>query len=396
MKMVRRGGWIIVLLLAGGYAFGSPAGSPRAFLPASWYENPPTIFPVFLQSPNNNGKSVTAKENSEAVSDDRVEAIQTAIQDVHSPSLQALARALGLSSAQIGQKAFEDSEIGMRPISVINGNVVPEVAVKWKPPPPPRSVRVESEPALYLLSWDGKSWLASFLTPALDALTVRVLPATEEATPLFAVVLYRGMTAVPYPVIFWFRDHHASVAWDSRAPNSLYSGYDYGSIQFEKNKNMNVPVMIATGLADPGLLVFPPSSEHDGRGFRVAAAYVWRGNAYSPIRSEFTHNRDYTLYRFIAALHLHEYKTAYSFIDPKQFLKTNKPSLKLFREKILKDWPEFIDDQIFQVPSKPESKPGSHIFLLKLKHKKKYVYYPTFTSGPKYLLTGLKRIKTSE
>lgn len=391
VKATRRGELFFVFLLAIGNAFGLPAVGSRPTLSARRYLRSSMVFPVSSPSLVGGAYSAAGKAAGMAGSDERVEAIQSAIGGVHTPNLQALAKALGLRSEQIGVKAFEDSEIGLEPIRIIKGSSVPAAVAKWRPSPPGQNAQMEAESNLYLLCWDGRTWQASYLTPAINALTVQVLPVTENATPLIAVVLFRGMTAVPYPVIFRFRDFHASVAWDSRAPTSLYSGYDYGSIRFEEAQNADVPVMIAAGVADPGLLVFPSSSEQSGRGFQVATAYAWQNNAYVPIQTGFTHNRDYTLYRFISALHLHEYKTAYSLIAPKQFLGTDKPSLKLFRARVMKTWPEFTDDQIFEVPSGPEIKRGSHVFTLKLKDGKMYVYHPSFTSGPKYLLTGLKR-----
>jgi len=323
-----------------------------------------------------------------------LEAIEAAVERLRTPSLQTLAGSLGLSSAQIGQRAFEDSTLGMETLSGLGG--LSEVAVKWRPVDPGRDAQLEGEPYLYLLSWDGKGWQASYLTPASDALTLQVLPATGSAAPLFAVVVFRGITAVPYPVIFRFRDHHASLVWDGRSDSSLYAGYAYGSIQFEKAGDGNVPVMIMTGRADPGLLVFPASPEQAGRGFQAATVYAWQNDAYVPLRTEYTHNRDYILYRFIAALHLHDFKAAYALIDPGQFLKTKKPSLELFRERIQDVWPEFTDDRIFEVPAGLEKGSESHLFILKLGDGKMNVYHPTFTAGPDYRLIGLERTVSAE
>ncbi len=321
-----------------------------------------------------------------------LEAIQTAVERVSTPSLQLLAGALGLSPAQIGQRAFEDSTLGMEALSGLGG--LSEVAVKWSPPG--RDAQPERGPHLYLLSWDGKSWQASYLTSAAGALTLQVLPATGNAAPLLAVVMFRGITAVPYPVIFRIRDHHAYRVWDGRSDSSLYAGYAYGSIQFEKAGSGNVPVMIVTGRADPGLLVFPNASEQAGRGFQAATVYAWQNDAYVPLRTEYTHNRDYVLYRFIAALHLHDFAAAYALIEPKQFLKTGKPSLRLFRERIQNAWPEFVDDRIFEVPAGPEKGSESHLFILKLGNGKMNVYHPSFTAGPEYQLTGLARTVSTE
>lgn len=324
-----------------------------------------------------------------------LDAIQAAVGRVRSPSLQALAEALGLNSAQIGRRAFEDSTIGMEAFSGLGDQTV-AAAVKWRPADQNQKAKPEAEPGLFLLSWNGERWLASYLTPATDALTLQVLPVTGNAEPLFAVIIFRGVAATPYPVIFRFGNHRASLFWDGRSDFSLYTGYDYGSVQFEKAASGIVPTMVATGRADPGLLVFPTSEAKSGRGFQAATVYAWQNSGYRPVRTEYTHNRDYTLYRFIAALHLHDFKAAYSLIEPKQFLKTNKPSLDLFRKQIQHVWPEFTDDRIFEVPAGPETASENHIFILRLGHGKANVYHPTFTSGPAYRLTGLKRTKARE
>ncbi|MEJ2009212.1 MAG: hypothetical protein P8Z30_13835 [Acidobacteriota bacterium] len=388
--------WLVAFLLVIGTALGFAAGRQRAILSASTLEDPFAPMAAAAVSPAGGSKSEIEGKEGTFVSAAGVQAIQAAIAHVQDPGLQSLAKALGLSYGQIGHRVFEDSEIGMEPISLTGKSGVPEVAVKWRAPVAGRGPQSKGEPSLYLLSWGGNAWQASYLTPAVYALTVQVLPGTASTAPLIAVVIYRGMAAVPYPVIFRLTDHHASLAWDGRVSTSLYSGYDYGSIQFKKVENADVPVMLAAGLADPGLLVFPNSSQQSGRGFHVAAAYAWQHNAYVRIRTEYTQNRDYTLYRFISALHLHEYEKAYSLIDPKQFLKSDKPSLKLFRESILKTWPEFIDDRIFEVPAKPVKGSGSHVFILRLGHGKMNVYHPAFTPGPAYRLTGLTRTETSE
>jgi hypothetical protein len=321
--------------------------------------------------------------------------IQLAVGNIHSPDLQTLAGALGLSSAQIGRQAFEDSSIGMEEISGLGNGGVPAVAVKWQPAAEGQAPPIQNKPKVYLLSWDGMGWQASFLTDSSNALTVEVLPEEESTAPLFAVIIYRGLTAIPYPVIFRFQDHHASLEWDGRSDSSSYTGYDYGSIEFKKAGESDVPVMITAGEADPGLLMFPASQEQTKRGFQVVTAYVWKNGAYVPFRKEYTQNRDYILYSFIAALHLHDYQKAYSFVVPAQFLETKKPTLKLFRETIQNAWPEFIDDKIFEVPAGPGMDPDSHTFILRLGGGKMNVYHPAFTPGPDYKLTGLARTESN-
>lgn len=385
----------VVFLLAAVSALAFLAGKPRSYASAETFQRTLKFTPVFLQTQGQGSKPQPPVKAGTATPGANLEAIQAAIKPVHTPGIEKIARALGLSPKQVGHRAFEDSEMGLETIGDLGGSGFPAVAVKWRPPTPGQSLPSEDKPHLYLLSWDGKSWQPSYLTAAMDALNVQVLPVTETSAPMFAVTLYSGLTAVPYPVIFQLRNHHATPIWDSRSKNSFYSGYNYGSIKFEKVASESFPVMVAAGFADPGLLVFPFSSEQSGRGFQEVTAYAWQNGAYIPVRTEYTHNRDYTLYRFISALHLHEYKTAYALIEPKEFLKTDKPTLKLFRKTIRKKWSEFIDDKIFQVPSGSAKGSDSHVFILRLSDKKMYVYHPTFTGGPKYLLTGLERTETA-
>ncbi len=325
-----------------------------------------------------------------------LDAIQTAVGGVHTPDVQALGRALGFDPSQIGHQAFDDSTIGMEALSGLGSAGAPVVVVKWIPAGQGQNATVEVSPVLYLLSWDGKMWQASYLAVEGGALTVQVLRGPGDAAPLFAVVVYRGMTAIPYPVIFRFQNNHATLVWDGRSIQTSYSGYNYGSIQFEKAGAGNVPVMIAAGRADPGLLVFPSSPRESGRGFQAVTAYVWKNDAYIPLRTEYTHNRDYVLYSFISALHLHDFKAAYSLIDPAQFLKTKKPSLDVFRQRIQNAWPEFIDDRIFHVPAHAATEPDGHVFTLRLRDGRINVYHPTFTAGPDYRLTGLERTESHE
>lgn len=325
----------------------------------------------------------------------RVEEIKAAIAGVHTPNIEALAAALGLKRDQIGRKAFEDSETGMVPLNGFGGDAGSIVAVKWRPQREAATAQEEGAmPNLYLLSWDGNSWQVSYLTEAADTLTVQALPVAADTVPLFAVILFRGETAAPYPVIFRYQNHRASLAWDARSDASSYTGYDFGSVQFEKAKGADVPVMLVMGRADPGLLEFPTTSDQSDRGFQAATLYVWQNNAYVPLRTEYTHNADYVLYRFIASLHLHDYKTAYSLIDPARFLKTDKPTLQMFEDRIANVWPEFTDDHIFEVPA--EAGQGSHMFILRLGGGKINVYTPSFSGAPDYRITGLERTEAQE
>jgi hypothetical protein len=385
---IRHGKWIALFLLAIQTALAFPASGQTQTLA--------TLFPASILAMETASQAEPAAEQGVGTSTASLAAIQKAIAGVRSPGLQLLAGVLGLTSGQVGQQAFEDSTVGMEAISGLGHGGISAVAVKWQPPDQGQSAK--DEPKLYLLSWAGVGWQASYLMEATDALTLEVLPTEGSTAPLFAVVIYRGTAAVPYPVIFRLQDNHASLVWDGRSDSTSYTGYEFGSIQFEKAGEGDIPVMIAAGQADPGLLVFPASQEQTGRGFQVASAYVWKNDAYVPVRTEYTHNRDYVIYSFIAALHLHDFKTAYSLIDPAQFLKTKKPTLELFRETIQNVWPEFIDDRIFEVPAaaRPEIDPEDHIFILRLGDGRINGYRPMFTAGPENHLIGLDRFERHE
>jgi hypothetical protein len=384
----RRGKWVAVFLLAMQTTLVPPAAGQRQI--------PAAQFSVSIPAQGTAPQTETAPEQGAATTMTSLAAIQKAIAGVHSPGLQALAGALGLSSGQVGQQAFEDSTVGMEAISGLGQGGISAVAVKWQLSDQGRPAK--DEPKLYLLSWDGVGWQASYLLEAPDALTLEVLQMEGGMAQLFAVVIYRGATAFPYPVIFRLQDHHASLVWDGRSDSTSYTGYTFGSIEFEKVGEGNAPVMIAAGQADPGLLIFPASQEQTGRGFQVATAYVWKNDAYVPLRTEYTQNRDYLLYSFIRALHLHDFKTAYALIDPAQFLKAKKPTLELFRKTIQNSWPEFIDDRIFEVPvaARPEIDPEDHVFILRLGDGRMNGYRPTFTAVPEYRLTGLERFERNE
>lgn len=317
-------------------------------------------------------------------------AIRTALEAARTPSLEALASSLGITAGEVGSERFGSSQIGMKVVGDLDGDGVPEVAVNWRPQK--QNVRASPEPGtnLYLLSWNGDSWQASRLFKAVDAFELEALPGTDDGSRLLAVVAFQGVTAVPYPIIFRFQNHAAVKLWDARADSSLYTGFDYGAVQFKKIEGGGFPEMIVSGRADPGLLIFPKGPGASRRGFQETSIYMWRGSAYLSVKTDYARNPDYTLYRFIASLHLHDFREAYSLIEPRQFLKSSKPSLKLFRQRMEKNWPEFLDDQIFQVPS-GSGEPDSHAFTLPREDGKTVLYHPSFTGGPAYLLTGLNR-----
>jgi hypothetical protein len=191
--------------------------------------------------------------------------------------------------------------------------------------------------------------------------------------------------AIPDPVVFLVKDHAAALIWDGQGEDSRYHGYAHGQVTF---RNLDKPAatgMLVTGRADPGLLTFAKDGR---RGFQVSTTYRWDGQAYVPGKTEYSLNADYTLYRFISALHLHEYSVAYSLIDAKKFLQTDSPNLEVFRQFIKDSWPEFLGDQVFEAREAPPGAPDDYAFSLP---EKDYVYHPTFSSEGKFLLTGLER-----
>ncbi|HUZ45017.1 MAG TPA: hypothetical protein VMW54_00120 [Terriglobia bacterium] len=319
-------------------------------------------------------------------------AIEMALGNVHTPSLKDVAVALGITTPQMGAQSLGSSEAGMEVVGDLDGDGVPEVVVEWAPPVRPGQEQTAREPKLYMLSWDGNEWQASHLMNVVNPFGLQVLPGSRGAARLVAVVVSEGVTALPYPVIFQFWKHAAQMLWDGRSDSSFYTAYDYGAVQFKAEGGGGFPEMIASGRADPGLLVFPKDPKENGRGFEETTIYRWKDNAYAPVRTEYGQNADYTIYRFIAALHLHEFRAAYALIDPRPFLKTAKPSLKLFRESVEKEWPEFLDDRIFQIPDGSSGSAG-HVFTLTLESGARYIYHPSITAGPRYLLTGLQREK---
>jgi hypothetical protein len=69
-------------------------------------------------------------------------------------------------------------------------------------------------------------------------------------------------------------------------------------------------------------------------------------------------------------------------------LKSDAPSLEQFRQMIETNWPEFLDDQVFQAREANAGSPDALAFELPDKH---YVYRPTLSQDGKFLLTGLER-----
>jgi hypothetical protein len=200
-----------------------------------------------------------------------------------------------------------------------------------------------------------------------------------------AVVNVMGEEALPYPAIFRVREHEAALVWDSQGEDNRYNALAHAQIEFQDNAKLDQTDMIVTGRADPGLLQFQPGGH---RGFSARCVYHWDGQAYVPDQTEYSPGPDNSLYRFIAALHLHDFRSAYALIDPGKFLKTDAPSLEKFRQMMEENWREFLDDQIFQAREPEAGSPDTLAFELPEKH---YVYLPTLSTDGRFLLLGLER-----
>jgi hypothetical protein len=238
---------------------------------------------------------------------------------------------------------------------------------------------------LYLLSWDGTRWKASRLVAPAENFQFKVVRLGKSTGRCIAVVNVMGEEAVPYPAIFQLREHEAALLWDSQGGDNRYNALEHGQIEFQDNAKLDQTDMIVIGRADPGLLQFEPGGH---RGFSARCVYHWDGQAYVPAQTEYSPGPDYSLYRFIAALHLHDFRSAYTLIDPGKFLKTDAPSLEKFRQMIEENWREFLDDQVFQAREANAGSPDALAFELPEKH---YVYLPTLSNDGRFLLIGLER-----
>jgi hypothetical protein len=332
-----------------------------------------------------------APRTSESGQPDELRAeIQAVLENVSAPDLAALGRAFKTIVRKPDERSSELSSTDLVDLGDLDGDGVSEVVLDL-----PVTAGSEEDTlgqaaspslrGLYLLSWDGTRWKASRLAPLAESFQFQVVRLGESAGRCIAVVNEIGEPAMPYPAIFQLREHEAALLWDGRAENSLYNAFERGQIEFREDAKLDQTNMIETGRADPGLL----RCERGGhRGFNAKCVYHWDGQAYVPERMEYAAGPDYTIYRFIAALHLHDFRSAYTLIDPGKFLKTGAPTLEKFHRMIQEDWPEFLDDRIFQAREAGAGSPDALAFELREKH---YVYRPTLSHDGRFLLTGLER-----
>jgi hypothetical protein len=333
---------------------------------------------------------------------ERSRELEQKIASVATSDVNALARALGVPLVE-SKAGGEDKESPLseasqlRLLGQLDGKQDPECVLFLSG----HEEREDGRSAaanwdLDFLAWDGTRWRLSALDPSLSGgpseqdwkshsqpLGVNMI-SRAAGGQLAALVLYDASTAAVYPVVFKVQDYQATLVWDSRSERSRYEALSGGQIKFVAGQGGGVPAMVASGKADPGLLVF---ARDGGRGFEVRTIYAWKGDEYLPSGTEYEANEDFRLYEFISALHLHNYKAAYALIDPARFLGTDKPGLDAFRELIQKSWSEFLGDAIFTAS---EEAGTAHTFELD-RGGKKSRYLPTFSAGPKFLLTGLTR-----
>ena len=315
--------------------------------------------------------------------------ILAAIQGVAAPDLAALARAL-----HIGKRP-EDATTGaatqeLLPIGDLDGDGVPEMLLKWPLPDDATSGEVAPAPdssplwSVYLLSWDGTHWRASRVATGIEQLVPSVINLGPSPGTCLALVTQEGDPQDIYPQVFQVKNHAAALLWDSQADDSRYQTLLQGRVSFENRRNAPAE-MIVTGRADPGLLKVSPKGH---RGFQARVIYRWDGKAFIPAKTEYTPGGDYTVYRFISALHLHDFASAYSEVVPGKFLQMDSPTVDAFRHFIESNWPEFLQDNVFDAPEPAAGSRDENIFVLHKADTVK-VYHPDFSIDGKFLLTGL-------
>jgi hypothetical protein len=239
---------------------------------------------------------------------------------------------------------------------------------------------------LFLLSWDGAKWKASSLENDVGDSTLRAISLGPGAGQGIALVTQEGNPPTVWPSIFQVRDHGCTLLWDSQSDDSRYEPLLNGHAEFESRGDAAAE-LIVTGRADPGLLRFSPTGR---RGFDARTVYRWDGKAYIPNKTAYSPGPDYSLYRFIAALHLRDFRSAYALIVPGTFLGTDSPTVDGFANFVRDEWPEFVRDNVFTARETPAGAPGDFSFELSLPDKH-YLYQPTFSNDGKFLITGLKR-----
>jgi hypothetical protein len=319
--------------------------------------------------------------------------ITAAVQGVTTRDVSALSKALHIGEGLEGAAAGAPADT-LTPVGDLDGDGVPEMLLQWAIPEITVGADVAPVPdsrplwGVYLLSWDGARWKVSRLVTGVDNFTPVLVDLGPHLGRGIAVVIQESAAQVAYPALFQFRNHAATLLWDAQSDDSQYVGFLQSYVSFEDHAG-SAAEMIVTGRADPGFFQVKPTGR---RGFRARAIYHWNGKAYIPVKTEYFANQDYTVYRFISALHLHDYASAYALVNPAKFLGTDSPTLDAFRQFIQDNLPEFLHDEVFEAPELPAGSPDEHLFVLS-KPDQHFVYHPVFSNDGKFLLTGLTRTR---
>jgi hypothetical protein len=329
--------------------------------------------------------------SSQSLPDALLPHISAAVQGVKTPDFAALATALHIGKNL--ESAVPDASANtLSLVGDLDGDGVPEVLLKWAIPDlttgDEMAPAADSRPlwGVYLLSWDGARWKASRLVTGVEDFTTIMINLGPPLGRAVVVLISDGHSQAAYPVIFQVKDHAAVLMWDAEADDSRYEPFLQGRVSFQDHVGASAE-MIVTGRADPGLLQVAARGQ---RGFQARAVYHWDGKAFIPAKTEYSVNQDYTVYRFISALHLHDYRSAYALVVPAKFLAADSPTLDAFRQLIQDNWPEFLQDQVFEAPEPSAGAPDEHVFVL-TKPDRRYVYHPVFSNDGKFLLIGLTR-----
>ena len=380
-----------VALVFGGYfggraiAFSLPSAQgvfPAPQKPSEQQAGPPTEEEPAEEAPSQDQSELLRAATAGAQAE-----VDKAASGVRVQDPQALAQALHVVRAEEKSAGDDSSGPSLAPVGDLDGDGNIEYAYRWtgtiQPVPAQTAAPGDGVWDLFLLAWDGERWRVSDLLAGEGLYDVHPLPRLGES-PGLAVI--EGLGQEPYPVVFKYQNHVAVLAWDSRDEESLYQGFAAGELEFRDAGPGAPPEMLVAGKADPGLVHFPRAGS---RGFGIGTLYTWDGKAFVPRKTIYSPCEDYTFYRFVSALHLKDFRTAYGLIDAQKFLKSQKPRPEAFRKYIETTLPEFIDDNIFEVPDTSEAQ-DKFGFELNL-NDQHYTYHPTYSNDGKFLLTGIER-----